>query len=95
MPCGLHTMVSFDQDYPIIIKFPFLQPDCTDSRASERTLIDGIFTNYIQNRKLSTCVGAYLNYLRQRVASANDVHNTCIGIIFNYWSTLIHDHSVS
>ena len=53
-------MVTFDQDYPIIVKFPFLQPDCTDSRLSERMLIDGIFTNYIQNRKVSTCVGAYL-----------------------------------
>ena len=56
-------MVSFDEDYPIIVKFSFLQPDCTDSRLSERMLIDGIFTNYIQNRKLSTCVGAYLEVI--------------------------------
>ena len=56
-------MVTFDEDYPIIVKFPFMQPDCTGSRLSERMLIDGIFVNYIQNRKFSTCVGAYLEVI--------------------------------
>ena len=56
-------MVTFDEDYPIIIKFPFLQPDCTDNRVSVRMLKDSIFSNYIQNRKVSTCVGAYLEVI--------------------------------
>ena len=56
-------MVTFDQDYPIIVTSPFLQPDCAESRLSVGTWIDGIFSNYIKNRNISTCVGAYLEVI--------------------------------
>ena len=40
--------------------------------------MDGVFTNYLKNKNIASCVSG--SDLRQRVSPADNVNNTCIGI---------------